>query len=197
MKNRNDGGYSLALVLVIISILALIATALMTATINNMASQEHEIEKMQKQYEAQGKLEMVLAELSENQIVELTVNSTQQLAIQKAIETACGTNASVTAADSNSLKLWKIDANSKIQPYTSNAQPYETLFTYDFQISATSGEEVAGNDDVMVTYSLKLVGRIAYDDQIDDDTDALNNPRLYIITSPEIITKSIDIGGVA
>lgn len=198
MKKRNDGGYSLALVLVIISILALIATALMTVTLNNMTSQENEVEKMQKQYEAQGKLEMVLAELSENHIIELTVNSTQQNAIQKVIETVCGDNADITATSPNKLSLWIIDANEKIQPYTFNVQrPYETLFTYDFQISARSGGEIESNDDVLVTYSLQLAGRIAYDDQNDDDQDDTNNPRLYIITSPEIITKSVDVGGVS
>lgn len=198
MKNRNDGGYSLAMVLVIISVLAMIATALMTATINNMASQQNEAEKMQKQYEAQGKLEMVLSELSENQIVELTVNSTQQNALQKVIENACGDKANITETSPNTLKLWIIDANETIRPYTYNVQrPYETLFTYDFEISARSGGEVAANDDVVVTYSLKLAGRIAYDDQSDDDQNAANNPRLYIITSPEIVTKSVDIGGVA
>ena len=61
MKFRNNDGYSLPMVLIIISILALIATTLMTVSIDNMANQQNELGKMQKQYEAQGKLEMVLA----------------------------------------------------------------------------------------------------------------------------------------
>lgn len=201
MKFRNNDGYSLPMVLIIISILALIATTLMTVSIDNMANQQNELGKMQKQYEAQGKLEMVLAELSENQVVEITGNkpivelvssSLQKDAIQKAIETACGTNASVSHANENTLSLWENDDNV-IVPYDSReVQPYETFFTYDFKITARSGGANANRDDISVVYTLQLVGRIAFDDLNDSE-----NTRLYIITSPEIITKSVDIGGVA
>ena len=201
MTKRNDGGYSLPMVLIIISILALIATTLMTVSIDNMTNQQNELGKMQKQYEAQGKLEMVLAELSENQVVEITglkrtpelvENSLQKDAIQKAIETACGTIATVSSKGDNILSLWENKENI-IKPYSKlTVQPYETLFTYDFKITARSGDAAANSNDVSITYSLQLVGRIAYDDLNDSD-----NTRLYIITSPEIITKSVDIGGVA
>ena len=193
MKHKNDGGYSLALVLVIISVLAMIATTLMTVTIANMAGQQNEIEKMQKQYEAQGKLEMVLSELSDNQIVELTNNSNQAGAILEAISLICdGYDVDVSAQSENTLKLWQVNDQGKITPYTSNVEPYETLFTYDFLITANSGDNIPGAGDVTVAYALQLAGRIAYNDLNDSA-----NTRLYIITSPEVITKSVDVGGVA
>lgn len=192
MSFRNNGGYSLPLVLIIISILALIATTLMTVSINNMTSQRDEIERMQKQYEAQGKLEMVLSELSDNQIVELTNTSNQAGAVLQAISLICDSyDVDVSAQSENTLKLWQINSQGKITPYTSNVEPYETLFTYDFLITANSGDDTPGSGDVTVAYALQLAGRIAYNDLNDSA-----NTRLYIITSPEIITKSVDVGGV-
>lgn len=187
MKNRNDGGYSLALVLVVMAVIAVIATSLATVVLRNMDNQAQYTQKIQDQYEAQGKLEQVLAELSQNQVIELSnsISTTdyRKTAIQKAIERLCGTGseakASVSVEDANTVKYWKVYTSTNKEAYTDGAaQPVSVIFTYDFQITASCNETT-------VTYNIEMKGNIAYSEETD----------IYIITSPEIITKSVQVGG--
>ena len=189
MKNRNDGGYSLALVLVVMLVLATIATTLATVVTSNISSQAQYTQKMQDQYEAQGKLEQVLAELSQNQVVELPISASitdyRKTAIQKAIEAICGTGsnarARVSAEDANTVKYWKVYTSTEKTEYdASSAQPISVIFTYNFQITASCDESV-------VSYDLEMKGNIAYSTETD----------IYIITSPEITTKSVEVGGAS
>ena len=189
MKNRNDGGYSLALVLVVMIVLATIATTLATVVTSNINSQAQYTQKMQDQYEAQGKLEQVLAELSQNQVVELadSLSSTdyRKTAIQKAIEKLCGTGseakASVSAEGVNTIKYWKTyTSTEKVEYALGDGQPVSIIFTYDFQVSANCNETT-------VTYDLEMKGNLAFS----------KGTNTYIITSPEIITKSVEVGGAS
>ena len=190
MKNRNDGGYSLALVLVVMAVLAVIATTLTTVVLRNIDSQAKYTDKMQAQYEAQGKLEKVLAELTKDQIVELegtlSGENVRDQAIYKAIDTlrkAVDDENITLEADISPLKFWHFDSNNVEVEYVYTVPRTQVTFTYDFKLTANS-------DGVSVTYDLQLKGNITY-------TDHDNGLTMYIITSPKITTQSVEVGGVA
>ena len=62
MKKHNEG-YTLPLVMVVLLVLAIVAVTIMTTSLKNMLRQQQFIEQMQAQYEAQGKIEMIVAKL--------------------------------------------------------------------------------------------------------------------------------------
>lgn len=199
MRNKNDGGYSLALVLVVMAVLATIAVTLTTVVLRNIDNQSKYTQKMQAQYEAQGKLEKVLAELSQNQVVEmqhpmLVVKSED--ALKTGITTICET-ASVTpefASDANSLKLWR-DKDLKVP---ADLTAFDTFFTYDFKLIAYGGEnKLTGKAEASVTYDIQLKGSIAssFSPQKTGQNTS-DNMHLYVITLPEITLKSVSMGGV-
>ena len=62
MFKRNDG-YALSYVLVVLMVLAIIATAVMAPPLRNLQMQQASIERMQDKYVAQGIVEQVVAQL--------------------------------------------------------------------------------------------------------------------------------------
>lgn len=64
MKKHNEG-YALALVLVVLVIVCLVAVSILSISLSNLKSQQASIARMQAQYEAQGKIEQVVAKLEQ------------------------------------------------------------------------------------------------------------------------------------
>ena len=62
MKKHNEG-YALALVLVVLVVVCLVAVSILSASLSNLKSQQASVARMQAQYEAQGKIEQVVADL--------------------------------------------------------------------------------------------------------------------------------------
>ena len=60
---RNDAGYALPLVLVVMTILCLLAIAVMGFSLDSYQSQQRSVAYMQAKYEAQGKLEILEGKL--------------------------------------------------------------------------------------------------------------------------------------
>ena len=192
MKNRNDGGYSLALVLVVMAVLATIAVTLTTVVLRNIDNQSKYTQKMQAQYEAQGKLEKVLAELSQNQIIQLETPNSQATAIKNAIGTACADGVRLQVGE-NPFKIWKRDANGE-KDFVVSLSNFNTEFSYDFSLIAKSNDR-----DVEVTYNMQLVGKIACSETIVPTGVAGNSTAhayVYIVTSPELVHKSVDVSGI-
>lgn len=192
MKNRNDGGYSLALVLVVMAVLAVIATTLTTVVLRNIDSQSKYTQKMQAQYEAQGKLEKVLAELSKDQVIQLATPDSQTTAIKNAIEAACVDGVSLQIGE-NPFKIWGWNANGE-KDYTVSLSNYNTEFSYDFTLTAKSNDR-----EVEVSYNMQLVGKIACSETIVPTGTTENSTTrayIYIVTAPELVHKSIDVSGV-
>lgn len=188
MKHRNDGGYSLALVLVVMAVLATIVTVLLTVTIDNMKVQEKQVERMQDQYEAQGKLEKVLANLSQNQVVELQSANAQSAAIAQVIQQFCERSDVVFVADDRRFQV--LDANGE-PTLTQTLTEQELPFSYDFALKASC-------EGVTVTYELQLKAHIAFTFSPQHiGNGQMDATRMYFITSPEIIHKSVDVTGVA
>ena len=63
MKKRNDEGFALAYVVVVIFILCSIAIALMSSTLRTLQAQENMVQRMKDKYEAMGEIERLVAEL--------------------------------------------------------------------------------------------------------------------------------------
>ena len=71
---KNNEGYVLPFVLVVMIVLTIIATSLMTAALRNLQSQQKFTERMVDKYQAEGEIEKIVAMLSEkNHFAELTV----------------------------------------------------------------------------------------------------------------------------
>ena len=187
MKHRNDGGYSLALVLVVMAVLATIVTVLLTVTIDNMKVQEKQVERMQDQYEAQGKLEKVLANLSQNQVVELAsigAQANQSGAVKKAIQTIL--------AEVNDPKITfpsgDTDVFFEFIEENIDESMYDAPFAFDFKLVAKSE-----NNKVTVTYEMKLEGSISHSSA---PSEGSFHNYLYLISKPVITHKSVDVSGV-
>lgn len=67
---RNDDGYVLPLVLVVLTVLALVASSVLSASLRNVQVQHKAIERMQDKYTAEGAIEIVVAKL---EALELTI----------------------------------------------------------------------------------------------------------------------------
>lgn len=79
MFKRNDG-YALSYVLVVLLVLAIIATAVMAPPLRNLQMQQASIERMQEKYAAQGMVEQVVAELQATGITNSSLyNSTDRI----------------------------------------------------------------------------------------------------------------------
>lgn len=63
MKKNNEG-YVLPFVLVVMIVLTIIATSLMTAALRNLQSEQAFVERMKYKYEAEGEIEKIVAQLS-------------------------------------------------------------------------------------------------------------------------------------
>ena len=63
MRNKHNEGYTLPLVMVVLLVLAIVAVTIMTTSLKNMLRQQSFIEQMQAQYDAQGKIEMIVAQM--------------------------------------------------------------------------------------------------------------------------------------
>lgn len=73
MRKNNDG-YVLPFVLVVMIVLTIISTSLMTAALRNLQSQQKFTERMVDKYQAEGEIEKIVAQLSgKNHFTELTI----------------------------------------------------------------------------------------------------------------------------
>ena len=63
MKKRNEEGFALVYVAIVIVILCTIATAIMSYNLRNLQAQEAMVQRMEDKYEAMGEIERVVAEI--------------------------------------------------------------------------------------------------------------------------------------
>lgn len=64
MRKKHDEGYALVFVLVVMVVLSLIAISLMTAALKNLRSQQETVARMEAKYQAQGEMEIKVAEIT-------------------------------------------------------------------------------------------------------------------------------------
>lgn len=61
---RNDEGYVLILVLVVMIVLSLVAASVLTVSLRNLQNQQASLERMQDKYTAQGRIEQKVSEIT-------------------------------------------------------------------------------------------------------------------------------------
>lgn len=96
---KNDDGYVLPFVLVVLIVMALVATTALSAALRNINTQQNFIKRMQDRYQAEGEIERVVAELIDAEYDLVTQN-----AIYEVLSEACdnrGTNDYQTSSGQN------------------------------------------------------------------------------------------------
>lgn len=176
MRKHNEG-YALPFVLVVMTVLALVATSMMTLALRNLQNQRASVERMQDRYTAEGAIEIVVARLSdEGELTSLTGDSVDE-AIRGKLNKICD------AVNENSEDAVYVpdpeDAAQAIDEGTAAG------FEYQFEIISTSGS-------VQITCELKLSGSASWD--YTTSTYNITSPQIDYI-SYEIATVEITEGG--
>lgn len=78
MKKYNEG-YALPFVLVVSVVMCIIATTVMTFSLNNLQSQQRTIERMQAKYEASSLVEKIVAATKTSNTVEINLDSERDI----------------------------------------------------------------------------------------------------------------------
>lgn len=147
MKKHNEG-YSLPLVLVVMAVLAALASGLMTVVMRNMEAQQSSVAIMQNQYAAQGKLEMVISELCQFDFADAQgFGASSEAVIKNEVKEICDQyDVGITPAE-----FTFGFANNTDQ--TSDAI-FDKPFSYEFRL-------IAENESVQVTYDVTYSGKVA------------------------------------
>ena len=123
MFKRNDG-YALSYVLVVLMVLAIIATAVMAPPMRNLQMQQASIERMKDKYIAQGMVEQVVAQLTPTS----DINSIKQ-----------------ALASSNGISVEDIKLNADGSKYTVEIKLSSTTITTEFTLSEVYKKDTEGN----------------------------------------------------
>ena len=132
---KNNEGYVLPFVLVVMIVLTIIATSLMTAALNNLQSQQRFTERMVDKYAAEGEIEKIVAVLSEKkQFTELTIEKASAVPDltpeekKTELQLAVGAKLEELLRDTASYEVCKPDENGIV------------TFTVDLKASAGTSE---------------------------------------------------------
>lgn len=167
---KNDDGYVLPFVLVVLIVMALVATTALSAALRNINTQQNFIKRMEVRYMAEGEIERVRAELMNpsGYTVSVSVGETEKDAIQKKIEATCNTELDFNIGEGD------IDV-SPVEPLNPPGD-----FTCIFTLVSTASED---SNNVTVTATMELKGKIQ------------QNSGSYMITPTGMKYLSYEIGG--
>lgn len=146
MKKNNDG-YVLPFVLVVLIVMSLVATAALSAALRNLKAQQTFVERMEDRYQAEGAIERVVAELTDPSGYTVSVSGTEaeKEAIQKKINEACGE----ITHDNNNDNIDVVNSPDPLNP----PNPFTCVFTLVSTVSEN------GNN-VTVTAKMEWTGTI-------------------------------------
>ena len=170
MKKRNEEGYVLAYVMVIILVVCSIAVALMSYSLNTIKTQENMVQRMKAKYEAMGEIERVVAELE------------YALSKYNPQNTGDGNEDSALAYCSEILKRYSLidDIESDSTNYTLTESDDQS-YTYErsLEITSSSGTvAVVATIDVLINVSIQDLTEYATDEfgQIMNNLDGQLTP---------------------
>jgi hypothetical protein len=126
--SAKDGGYVLVYALVIVTILTAMILGAFTIALNNMKSQQSFVEDMQKRYEAEGYVEILIATLGEN---------------VEAYSTETGTGED--AIDTTALSLARNAAISEVKDNLENA--VDTAIENEYATYGVEAGSISFDDD--------------------------------------------------
>ena len=176
MKKRN-GGYALPLVLVVMAVLCLIATAVLTNARQGLSSQRASIQRMQEKYAAQGAIEQVVAQIK--------IGSTDpHTAFLSHLETLCAGVYGTDAEEDPHIIVRPNDEGEKLQITVGDE---DTDGSYAFTLESRYGS-------VQIACKLVIYGAVEHSTHIDA---VGNNITLYKITPREMVYAEYAIEGVA
>ncbi len=127
---KHDEGYVLALVMVVIVVLCLIASAILSGALYNINTQHDQIADMQERYAAAGKIEILVSQL-EKKATWAGIPGNDQDAVGEKIKSLCGN------AEETGMKLYE---GAEGDEENLKWSPNGTDNLYTFQIIAQSGE---------------------------------------------------------
>lgn len=171
MRKHNEG-YALPFVLVVMTVLALVATSMMTLALRNLQNQRTSVERMQDRYTAEGAIEIVVARLSNEVELASFAGTPVEEAIKNKIDSICGEVYGEGSEDAVYVSDPE-DAAQAIEEGTA------ADFEYQFEVISTSGS-------VQITCELKYSGSASWD----------YTTSIYNITSPQIDYISYEIATV-
>lgn len=129
MKKRNDEGFALAYVVVVIFVLCSIAIALMSSTLRTLQAQENMVQRMKDKYEAMGEIERLVAEL-ESELASNSYSGTGCSDSKDAYDTAIDTISSIISSSDYSF-VDSIDDFSDLDQFENSEFVYSGEYFYD------------------------------------------------------------------
>ena len=107
---KHDEGYVLAFVLVVVAVLVLISTAVSTIATRNIKTQQDAVARMQAKYEAEGIVEVVLAQLND---FTFDFSKTAEIAFKEEVERICSSTSAITEDVQIEIDGWTFEQNSE------------------------------------------------------------------------------------
>lgn len=196
MRKNNDG-YVLPFVLVVMIVLTIISTSLMTAALRNLQSQQKFTERMVDKYQAEGEIEKIVAQL--DGIVEVTGYTNSDVAemlAPKISELCKAVNEKITVShvseeqDSDAQVI--SEGGTETDDNTGDNdkdEPEEKDFEYSFKLTCPS---VSGATEIQTI--ILLTGKIVQD-QVDTTIEASTGQQkaTYKISEHKITYQSYEI----
>lgn len=139
MKKRNEEGYVLVYVMVVIFTVCFIALALMSNTLRTLQAQESMVQRMKDKYEAMGAIERLVAELEASSEAlasdKLTCGSTENTVKQAKvdfIEHIKDRVAQLSISDE-----WKDSTLTFVDPRQATDTDYASILGYDYYVTVS------------------------------------------------------------
>ena len=194
---KNNEGYVLPFVLVVMIVLTIITTSLMTAALRNLQSQQKFMERMVDKYQAEGEIEKIVAQL--DGIVEVTgyTDSDIKELLEPKVKQLCNAvNAKVTVSSVSEEQDSDVQVISGDGTETGDNtgnddkdNPEEKAFEYSFELTCPS---VSGATEIHAT--ILLSGKIVQDQVASNpDLTLKRTEATYIISEHKITYQSYEI----
>ena len=153
MKKHNEG-YTLAMVLVVITVLCVISASVATVSLRNLKAQRTSFDRLEAKYQAQGQVEMLVAQLEQGYDCDLTDEKT---AAKEWLD-KCGIE---TEINNISIENQVLTHNAEVT-FTKTAEGYTYAVDAKITITATIEKKLTGSgykiSDVTVEYTSYEIG---------------------------------------
>lgn len=182
MKKNNEG-YVLAMVMVVIAVLAVVASTMLSVGLRNVQTQQIAVDRMQAKYEAEGEIQKVIAELA---LLKQEINAESKEQAQNDFELSIvnclnGFN-NDTNGSSDKIKIndinWLVRDSRRVCKFT-----IETENRYEI---VSKDEPIVENIKIITTLELKYVVEPATDSgPYEASIDAIENVSYEATTKHE------------
>lgn len=155
MKKRNEEGYVLVYVMVVVFVLCAIATTLITQTIHTMAAQKNMVDRMQDKYAAMGEIEKLVADLEDKceslRAENLSCGSEENALKEAKVNFINFVKTEIAQLDSSDE--WELSSIQFVDPRDPQDISYEDILSHDYHIHV---ERISPNTTVCVTTDILL-----------------------------------------